>query len=88
MIENSIMGFFILRRKRRRTMKTRANILRFPRLRRARRNPVKLTALLYLREALLEERYEDCAQIIAIAREFGAQILEIQDLLEDPRRHP
>jgi len=52
------------------------------------RDPVKLTALLYLKEALLEERYEECAQIIAIALEFGAHPIEIQNLLEDPRRMP
>lgn len=52
------------------------------------RNPVKLTALLYLREALVEERYEDCAGIIKIARQFGARRFEIQNLLEDPRRLP
>jgi hypothetical protein len=49
---------------------------------------VKLTALIYLREALIEERYEECAEIIAIAKEFGALDAEIRILLEDPRRHP
>ena len=53
-----------------------------------RKNPVKLTALLYLREALLFERYEVCAEIIKIAKEFGAAEIEIQNLLEDPRRMP
>ncbi len=52
------------------------------------RNPVKQTALLYLREALLDERYEECANFIAVARQFGAQRFEVQDLLEDPRRIP
>ena len=52
------------------------------------RHPVKLTALLYLREALREERYEECADQIAIAMEFGAKAFEIQNLLEDPRRMP
>ncbi len=52
------------------------------------RNPVKLTALLYLRDALRAERYEDCAEIIAIALEFGALPQEIQYLLEDTRRRP
>ena len=52
------------------------------------KHPVKLTALLYLKEALLRERYENCAEIIAVAKEFGAAIYEIQDLLEDPRRSP
>ena len=52
------------------------------------RHPVKLTALLALKEALLEEKYEECSEIIAIAREFGARDFEIYYLLEDPRRRP
>lgn len=52
------------------------------------RHPVKLTALLYLKEALLAERYEDCRVFIGIAKEFGAKEFEIRDLLEDPRRIP
>ena len=52
------------------------------------RDPVKLTALIYLREALIAARYEECAEIIAIAKEFGALDEEIRVLLEDPRRHP
>ena len=51
-------------------------------------HPVKLTALLYLKQALLKEKYEMCADIIAIAKEFGARDYEIQNLLEDPRRNP
>jgi hypothetical protein len=58
------------------------------RYRRRARDPVKLTALIYLREALISERYEDCADFIAIAKEFGALDAEIRVLLEDPRRHP
>lgn len=53
---------------------------------RVKRNPVKLTALLYLQEALLDERYEDCAEIIEIAKEFGAQPFEIRNILEVPAR--
>lgn len=52
------------------------------------RHPVKLTALLTLREALLAEAYEECAFAINVAKEFGAQEFEIQNLLEDPRRSP
>lgn len=58
------------------------------RYRRRTRDPVKLTALIYLREALISERYENCADFIAIAKEFGALDEEIRVLLEDPRRHP
>ena len=52
------------------------------------RNPVKLTALLYLREALFRERYEECPQFIEVAKEFGAMESEIEELLEDARRIP
>ena len=49
-------------------------------------NPVALTALFYLKDALLQERYEECAGIIAIALEFGAGKPQVAYLLEDPRR--
>ena len=52
------------------------------------KHPVKLTALLALKQALLWEQYEDCPEIIAIAKEFGARDEEIYYLLEDPRRKP
>ena len=52
------------------------------------KHPIKLTALLYLRDALKKEQYEKCAELISVAREFGAHPHEIRDLLEDPRRSP
>ncbi len=52
------------------------------------KHPIKLTALLYLKEALKKERYEACPEIISVAREYGAAEFEIKDLLEDPRRAP
>ena len=58
------------------------------RYRRRTRDPVKLTALIYLREALISEQYESCADFIAVAKEFGALDEEIRVLLEDLRRHP
>jgi len=61
---------------------------RAPNLLRVKKNPVKLTALLYLREALLRERYERAPEFIAVAREFGAVEREIEELLEDARRLP
>ena len=61
---------------------------RAPTLLRVRRDPVKLTALLYLREALRRERYEECPEYIRVAKEFGAQAREVEELLEDPRRTP
>ncbi len=60
----------------------------FQRVVRTKSHPVKLTALLYLKQALLKEQYEMCPDLIAIAREFGAKEVEIQNLLEDPRRNP
>ena len=59
-----------------------------PTLLRVTRNPVKLTALLYFKEALLRQRYELCPELLHVAREFGAQEREIEELLEDPRRTP
>ncbi len=52
------------------------------------KHPIKLTALLYLKEALLKQQYELCPEIISVAKEFGAVHFEIQDLLEDQRRSP
>ncbi|MBI3332548.1 MAG: hypothetical protein HYZ93_00455 [Candidatus Omnitrophica bacterium] len=52
------------------------------------KDPVKLTALLYLREALTAQRYESCPSFIRVAREFGASEAEIAQLLEDARRMP
>ena len=49
------------------------------------KDPVKVTALLYLKEALIGENYEDCADFVRIAREFGALDFEIQNILENPR---
>ena len=46
-------------------------------------HPLKLTALLYLKDALLRERYEDCGDMIDIAREFGADKVDIGRTLSD-----
>lgn len=63
------------------------NVIR-PRSSRSQRHPLRLTALLTLSQALREERYEDCSEIVAIALEFGAGENEIDSLLEDRRRVP
>lgn len=55
---------------------------------RSARDPVALTALLYLREAVLAENYEICNEIIQLAYEFGAAQQDVFTLLEDPRRQP
>lgn len=44
---------------------------------------LKATALLYLKEALVKEEYEDCAGLIQNAKDFGAEAKEISDLLTD-----
>ena len=59
-----------------------------PTVLRVKRHPVKLTALLYLKEALQGQRYEECAEFIATAKDFGAVDREIEELLEDARRTP
>ena len=48
--------------------------------------PLKMTALIYLREALLKEEYEKCPVIVEFAGSFGARETEIKDILENPRR--
>jgi len=78
-------GLFYLKRREVRKMPA-INPLLPRRLFRVKKNPVKLTALLYLREALLDEKYEECAELIEIAQEFGAQAFEIRNILEYPQR--
>lgn len=48
---------------------------------RSRAHPVKLTALLYLREALNEERYEEMAELVEIAKDFGTDYWELRKVL-------
>lgn len=91
MIGKTIVGFFIWRmdtKKEGQTMPAIHENAGPPTVLRVRRDPVKLTALLYLKEALLKQRYEQCAQFIAVAKEFGAQEREVEELLEDARRTP
>ena len=61
---------------------------RVPTLLKVKKDPVKLTALLYLKEAIQKEKYEEAPEFIEIAREFGAKEREIEELLEDSRRTP
>ncbi|OGW68705.1 MAG: hypothetical protein A2036_01050 [Omnitrophica bacterium GWA2_50_21] len=85
------MGFFfarIGRRKENVMIDARNSKEKEVTLKKIEKNPVKLTALLYLKEALLNQQYENCREFIEIAKEFGAQDFEIQNLLEDPRRVP
>jgi hypothetical protein len=42
---------------------------------------LKATALLYLRDALKAERYEECAALIQSAKEYGARPNEISKVI-------
>lgn len=44
---------------------------------------LQVTALAYLQDALANERYEECAQLIKSARQYGAQGRDIQKVLAD-----
>ena len=89
MIEK-IVGFFVAKEEEEeeKKMPKIAENARAPTLLRIQKNPIKLTALLYLKEALKKERYEECPELIRVAKEFGAQDREVEELLEDPRRTP
>jgi 4-aminobutyrate aminotransferase-like enzyme len=47
---------------------------------------LKATSLLYLREALLKQKYEDCTELIQTAKEFGAQQNEISGIIAEAVR--
>ena len=49
---------------------------------------LKTNSLLALRKAILEERYEECAQHISNAIRFRATLLEIGRVLGKPGLHP
>ena len=42
---------------------------------------LKATALLYLKEALVKEEYEDCSNLIQNAKDFGAEAKDINELI-------
>lgn len=47
---------------------------------------LQTTALAYLQEALTNERYEECAQLIRDAKTYGADAKEIQKVLAEAAR--
>ncbi|MCA9409047.1 MAG: hypothetical protein H6755_03250 [Candidatus Omnitrophica bacterium] len=52
--------------------------------RKKRSNPdeiLKVTALVYLKDALATERFEECAELIVKAKEFGADPSEINSII-------
>ena len=44
---------------------------------------LKATALMYLKEALVKEVYEDCPELIQNAKDFGAEQKEISELIAE-----
>ncbi len=44
---------------------------------------LKATSLLYFKDALLNQRYEDCAELIRAAKSFGAQPGEISRIIAE-----
>ena len=44
---------------------------------------LKLTSLLYFKEALLGQRYEECAQLVEAAKGFGARQSEIGGIIAE-----
>ncbi len=55
-------------------------------IRRNTQHPLKLTAMLYLKDAILRECYEECRDFIDIAQEFGADSEDIKRTLSDSLR--
>ena len=47
---------------------------------------LKATSLIYLKDALLTQRYEDCAGLIRDARNFGARQGEISAVIAESIR--
>ena len=44
---------------------------------------LKATSLLYFKDALLNQRYEDCAELLRTAKSFGAQPGEISRIIAE-----
>lgn len=44
---------------------------------------LKVTSLLYFKDALLNQRYEDCAELIRAAKSFGVQPGEISRIIAE-----
>ena len=47
----------------------------------ARDEVLKVTSLLYIKEALFNEEYEDCRELIRIAKRFGARQGDIRRVI-------
>lgn len=46
-------------------------------------NILKTTALLYLREALFADKFEQCKELVEFARAFGAKVEEVVDIINE-----
>lgn len=44
---------------------------------------LRVTALAYLEDALANERYEECAELIRAAKEYGATIGEVRTIVAE-----
>lgn len=44
---------------------------------------LKATSLLYFKDALVNQRYEDCAELVRAAKSFGAQPGEISRVIAE-----
>jgi hypothetical protein len=42
---------------------------------------LKVTALVYLKDALVKQEFETCEELIAIAKNFGAEQSEVTDVI-------
>jgi len=47
---------------------------------------LKVTALVYFKEALVKQEFEECAELIKAAKRFGAQQAEISDVIAEYAR--
>ena len=47
---------------------------------------LKVTALIYLKEALQNEKYEECTELTKIAKRFGARTSEIKGVITESNR--
>ncbi len=49
---------------------------------------LKVTALLYLEDALVKQEFEDCKELIETAKELGAEQADITDVITAYLRNP
>ena len=47
---------------------------------------LKATALIYFKEALFNERYEDCRKLIRLAKRFGARQEDVREVIAESNR--